>query len=203
VPGEITRLLAEARNGDRDAQSRLAEAVYHELYGIAARHMRNERPGHTLQPSILVHEAFMGLVAQENLSWQNRTHFFAVAAQYMRRLLVDHARSRNAEKRGGGRVNIQLDDVFVFSDAKCEEVIAVDQALARLSEVDPRQCRIVELRFFAGLTEEEIAEVLGISARSVKREWRVAKAWLRAEFSSAETDDKNKRAVASDQGNNG
>jgi RNA polymerase sigma factor (TIGR02999 family) len=188
MAGEITQLLAEIRNGDRGAESRLAPLVYDELHRIASRYMHQERPDHTLQSTILVHEAYLQLVKQEDRNWQNRSHFFAIAAQLMRRVLVDHARSRNAAKRGGRQVKLQLEDVLVFSDAKCEELIVIDQALTRLAELDARQSRIVELRFFTGLTEEEIGEVLGISSRTVKREWLVAKAWLHGELSSIKTD---------------
>jgi|ERR1035438_2792828 RNA polymerase sigma factor (TIGR02999 family) len=189
MEADITRLLVEAQGGNKDAQSNLASLVYDELHRLAARCMRGERPDHTLQTTILVHEAFIKLVDEGDRSWQNRSHFFAVSAQVMRRLLIDHARSRRAEKRGGMRVKVEWDETVVVSEQHCEEWIAVDEALNRLSERDPRLSRIVELRFFAGLTEEEIGEVLGISARTVKREWRVAKAWLRAEFSSVKSDD--------------
>src|SRR5437660_267435 len=147
MPGEITQLLAEIRERNSGAESRLASLVYDQLHHIAARYMHHERPDHTLQSKILVHEAYLQLVNQPDRNWQNRSHFFAVAAQLMRRILVDHARSRNAAKRGGPQVRLRLDDVLVFSDAKCDELIALDQALARLAEWDPRQSRIVELRF--------------------------------------------------------
>jgi len=189
MPGEITELLAEVRSGKREAESRLASLAYDELHRIAARYMRRERPDHTLQATILVDEAYLQLVKQEDRSWQNRSHFFAVAAQVMRRILIDHARSRNAAKRGRTHVKLRLDEVFVFSDDRCEELIALDQALTRLAAWDPRQSKIVELRFFTGLTEEEIGEVLGVSPRTVKREWRVARAWLHGELSNIKTDD--------------
>ena len=189
MPGEITGLLAEIRGGNRDAESQLAAHAYAELHRIAARYMSRERPDHTLQATILVDEAFLQLVKQEDRSWQNRSHFFAAAAQVMRHILIDHARSRNATRRGGPHAKLQLDDVVVFSDARCEELIALDEALSRLATWDPRQSRIVELRFFTGLTEEEIAEALGISPRTVKREWQVAKAWLHGELSSIKHND--------------
>jgi RNA polymerase sigma factor (TIGR02999 family) len=186
---EITRLLAEVRGGNAGAESRLASVVYDELHRLAAHYMHGERPNHSLQATILVHEAFIRLVDQDDQSWQNRSHFFAAAAQIMRHILIDYARSRRAEKRGGGQLVVQLDDAMVFSDDNCEEWIAVDQALNRLAERDARLARIVEMRFFAGLTEEEIGEVLGVSPRTVKRDWKVAKAWLHGELSSVKTDD--------------
>ena len=186
---EITRLLAEVRGGNAEAESRLASVVYDELHRLAAYYMHGERPNHSLQATILVHEAFIRLVDQDDQNWQNRSHFFAAAAQIMRHILIDYARSRRAEKRGGGQPVVQLDEAMVFSDDNCEEWIAVDQALDRLGERDARLARIVEMRFFAGLTEEEIGEVLGVSPRTVKRDWKVAKAWLHGELSSVKTDD--------------
>lgn len=191
APGEITELLAQVRDGNSAAQSHLATLVYDELHRIASRYMRMERPDHSLQATALVDDVYVHLVKREDRSWQNRSHFFAVAAQIMRRILIDHARSRNATKRGGGRVVVNLDDVVVISDQKCEELMAVDEALSHLAEWDPRLSRIVEMRFFAGLTEEEIAEVLGISPRTVKRNWRVAKAWLHGELSGTTRDDRS------------
>ena len=185
MPGEITELLAEIRDGNSASESRLAALVYDQLHGIAAHYMRFERPDHSLQATVLVDDAYLRLVNQEDRTWQNRTHFFAVAAQVMRRILIDHARNRNAGKRGGGRAIIQLDDAVVLTEDKCEELVAVDQALTHLAEWDPRLARIVEMKFFAGLTEDEVAEVLGISSRTVKRDWQVAKAWLHGELSSS------------------
>jgi RNA polymerase sigma factor (TIGR02999 family) len=201
MEADITRLLIAAQAGNRDAQSSLASLVYDELHRLAARCMRNERPDHTLQPTVLVHEAFIRLVDEGGRSWQNRSHFFAVSAQVMRRLLIDHARSRRAYKRGGAGVRVEWDETAVVSEQRCEEWLAVDEALTRLSDRDSRLSQIVELRFFAGLTEEEIGEVLGISARTVKRDWRVAKAWLRGEFSSVNADDNG--AVGTSQRSNG
>jgi RNA polymerase sigma-70 factor, ECF subfamily len=188
-PGEITQLLAEVRDGKVAAQSRLAVLVYDELHRIASYYMRKERPDHSLQATVLVDDAYLHLVNQEDRTWQNRSHFFSVAAQLMRRILIDHARNRNAAKRGGGRAEVQLDDALVISEDKFEELIAVDQALTHLAEWDARLARIVEMRFFAGLTENEIAEALGISARTVKRDWQVAKAWLHGELSGIATND--------------
>jgi RNA polymerase sigma factor (TIGR02999 family) len=139
--------------------------------------MLSERADHTLQPTALVHEAYMLLVKQR-VDWQNKAHFFAVAAQLMRRILLDHARSRLRTKRGGDQVKVSLDEVYVFSDVKSEELIAVDESLKRLAELDPRQSRIVELRYFGGLEVKEIAEVLGVSTKTVKRDWQAAKMWL-------------------------
>ena len=180
----ITKLLGEAHNGNLEAQSRLAAAVYDELHRLAARCMRDERSDHSLQATILVHEAFIKLVGQRDRSWQNRAHFFAAASQVMRRILIDYARGRRAVKRGGGQAKAQFDEALVVSKENCEEWLAVDQALKRLAERDPQLAHIVELRFFAGLKNDEIAEALGISLRSVERDWAVAKAWLRGALSS-------------------
>ena len=188
-PGEITELLGEVRDGKTDAQSRLASLVYDELHRIAACYMRRERPDHSLQATVLVNDAYLNLVNQEERNWQNRSHFFALAAQMMRRILIDHARNRKAAKRGGGLPEIQLDEALVIAEDKMEEVIAVDLALTHLAEWDPRLARIVEMRFFAGLTAEETAEALGISPRTVKRDWKVAKAWLHGELSGIAADD--------------
>ena len=188
-PGEITELLGEVRDGKSDAQSRLASLVYDELHRIASCYMRRERPDHSLQATALVNYAYLNLVNQDERNWQNRSHFFALAAQMMRRILIDHARNRKAAKRGGGIAEIQLEEALVIAEDKMEEVIAVDLALTRLSELDPRLARIVEMRFFAGLTAEETAEALAISPRTVKRDWKVAKAWLHGEFSGIAADD--------------
>jgi RNA polymerase sigma-70 factor, ECF subfamily len=186
---EITQLLGEIRGGNVEARSQLALAVYDELHRLAAYYMHGERANHSLQATLLVDEAFMRLVAQSDRNWQNRSHFFAAAAQTMRRILIDYARRRRAERRGGAQARVPLDDLVAFSSDNCEMWIAVDQALNRLAERDPRLAKVVELRFFAGLTEEEIGEALAISARTVKREWKVAKAWLHAELSSIQPDD--------------
>lgn len=180
--GEITRLLSKVRAGDRNAQSHLIEAVYPELRRCAARLMRSERIGHTLQPTALVNEACLRLLGRANPEWKDRVHFFAAAAQSMRRILVDYAKKRRAKKRGGARHQIELTDALVISDDRLEEIMAIDELLNRLAGWDARQSRIVELRFFAGLEEPEIAEVLGISARTVSRELNHAKAWLHGEL---------------------
>ena len=176
----VTQVLAEWSRGEEAALDRLAPLIYPELRRIAGRQLRRERSDHTLQPTALVHEVFLQLVDQRHATWENRAQFFAVAAQLMRRILVDHARSRHALKRGGAITKVALDvrAVDVSADPIAAEVLAVDQALERLAEQDPDQARIVELRFFGGLSVEETAKVMERSARTVKREWRVAKAWL-------------------------
>jgi RNA polymerase sigma factor (TIGR02999 family) len=186
---EITELLEEVHKGNVEAKSQLASLVYDELHRLASWYMYGERKNHTLQTTALVHEAFVHLVNSDNRSFRNRSHFFAAAAQVMRRILIDYARNRGAEKRGCGQHKVQLDEAIVFSNENFEEWIAVDDALNHLAERDSRLARIVEMRFYAGLTEEEIGEVLGVSSRTVKREWRVAKAWLRAELSHVKADD--------------
>ena len=182
-PGEITQLLVRARNGDRQAESELVPLVYDELRRLARRYMRQEPPDHTLQATALVHEAYLKLVEQREIAWQNRAHFFGVAAQLMRRILVDHARARLAQKRGGSRQKISLDVAVAFSPDQSEQFLALNEALDRLSQLDARQGRIVELKFFGGLTDEEVAEVLRMSSRTVKRDWSVARAWLFREIS--------------------
>jgi RNA polymerase sigma factor (TIGR02999 family) len=184
TPGEITQLLIQVTQGNHEAESRLIPLVYNELRRLARRYMRNERPDHTLQATALVHEAYLRLTNQKDADWQNRAHFFAVAAQMMRRILVDHARAHRAQKRGGREPKVSLDEALAFTEDDSERVMAIDEALTRLAERDPRLGRNVELRFFAGLTDEEVAEALGVSIRTVKRDWRVAKAWLRGELSS-------------------
>ena len=176
-PREVSRLLVDWGNGDRAALDELMPLVYHELRRLAGRYMRRESQGHTLQTSALVNEAYLRLVDQKSVKWQNRAHFFGVAAQLMRRILVDHARSRLRAKRGGGAQMVSL----VESGATSEEVadvIALDVALKDLAEMDPRKSQIVEMKFFGGLTTEEMAEVLKVTSRTVEREWRKARAWL-------------------------
>ena len=158
-------------------------AVYDELHRLARRYMRRESPGHTLQTSALVNEAFLKLVDQRNVHWQNRAHFFGIAAQMMRRILVDYARTRTSEKRGAGTPALSLDEGLIVSDERSAEVVAVHEALEQLSQIDPRKEQIVELRFFAGLSVDETAEVLGVSPGTVMRDWALAKAWLRREMS--------------------
>jgi RNA polymerase sigma factor (TIGR02999 family) len=181
--GAVTLLLTRLREGNQEAANELAPLVYAELRRMAGAYMQRERSGHTLQATALVHEAYMRLVGGEPAEWQNRAHFFAIAAHTMRQVLLDYARRRHADKRGGAGIRkVDMDaELLVASDA-LEDVIAVDEALEKLAAIDPRQSRLVELRFFAGLSVEEAAEVLGVSAVTVKREWRLAKAWLRREL---------------------
>jgi len=177
---EITRLLADWSNGDRQALEKLTPLVYDELRRLAARYLRQERSDHTLQSTALVHEAYMKLVGQNNVRWQNRAHFFGIAAQMIRRILVDYARSQHAEKRGSGAVKLALDEAMAVPQASGADVdlLGLNDALDRLAEMDERQSRIVELRFFTGLSIEETAEVLTLSPATIKREWQTARAWL-------------------------
>ena len=176
-PKEVTRLLIDWGNGDQAALDELMPLVYDELRRLASRYMRRESQGHTLQASALVNEAYLRLVDQKSVQWQNRAHFFGVAAQLMRRILVDHARSRLRAKRGGGAQMVSLVESGATSE-EVAEVIALDVALKDLAEMDPRKSQIVEMKFFGGLTTEEMAEVLKVTSRTVEREWRKAKAWL-------------------------
>ena len=177
-PGPITQLLHRASAGDQEAEGALLQALYQELHRLAQRHMRNERRQVTLQPTALVNEVYVRLMRGADAGWANRVHFFAAASTAMRRILVDHARRRGAAKRGSGLVPEELQDDAGQIAHSPETVLAIDAALADLNEVSPRQARIVEMRFFAGLTEEEIAGLLEISSRTVKREWTKAKAFL-------------------------
>jgi RNA polymerase sigma factor (TIGR02999 family) len=174
----VTRLLVDWSHGDLDALEKLTPLVYQELRRLARRHLRVERSDHTLQSGALVHEAYLRLIDQRNVNWQNRAHFFGVAAQLIRRILIDYARNRRAAKRGAGACKLTLDDALDAPQARDLDVVALDDALETLAKIDPRQSRIVELRFFTGLTVEETGEVLGISAPTVNREWNAAKAWL-------------------------
>lgn len=177
-PGDVTQLLIELRAGKREAEEKLIPLVYAELKRLAGYYLRGERVDHTLQPTALVHEAYIRLIKVREVDWQSRSHFFATAATIMRRILVDHARAQQAEKREALRNAVSLEDVLVVCPAQSSELIALDEALSRLTQIDPRRGRIVELRFFGGLSEEETGTVLGISTRTVKRDWRIAKAWL-------------------------
>jgi len=174
----VTALLMDWSNGDRDALERLMPLVYEELRNIARRHLSREDPAHTLQSTALVHEAYLRLVDQQRVQWQNRAHFFAVAAQLVRRILLDHARRQNAEKRGGKATVLTLDEGLVAEPERDIDLVALDEALNALAELDPQQARVVELRFFAGLTIAETAEAMGISGTTVQRDWITAKAWL-------------------------
>lgn len=177
--GDVTRILHEVRHGDQDALRQLIPIVYMELRRLAQHYMQGQRPDHSLQATELVHEVYLRLVGSVAPDWQNRAHFFAVAAQVMRNLLVDHARARQRLKRGG-KGKTQLDEALTLAGTQNEELLAVHEALDRLADLDPRQGRIVELRYFGGLSNDEVAAVLGISERTVKREWQIAKAWLRS-----------------------
>jgi RNA polymerase sigma-70 factor, ECF subfamily len=184
-PGDVTLLLAEMKRGNSEALPRLIPLVYSELRRLAAHFLKEERPGHTLQPTALVHEAYMKLAGQTRAEWQNRAQFMAVAAQVMRRILVDYARQRVAAKRGGGEAPLDVSVLEIAGGVEqSEEMLAVDTALERLSEVDPQQARVVEMRYFGGMSVEETAEAMEISPRTVKREWAMAKAWLRVEITS-------------------
>ena len=173
-----TRLLRAAGQGDEASATRLMPQVYAELRAIAGDFFRRQSPGHTLQPTALVHEAFLRLVDQPSSDWKDRTHFLGIAAQLMRRILIDHARSHHYAKRGGGAVRVSLDEAAAVTEARAAELLAVDEVLEKLTAMDARKGRIVELRFFGGLSLEETAEVMGISSPTVQREWRAAKAWL-------------------------
>lgn len=180
--GDITRLLNGARGGNQGDREQLAALVHAELRRIAARMMESERSGHTLQPTVLADDAYMGLVAHANQNWQNRAHFFAVAACAMRQILVDHSRKKHALKRGGPFERLKDPGDVAANMQDPETLLALDQALTRLEKKDARQAKVVELRYFGGLTEEEIAEVWNLSLRTVKREWSAARAWLFAEL---------------------
>jgi RNA polymerase sigma-70 factor, ECF subfamily len=181
-PEEVTRLLKNWRDGDQSALDKLMPLVYDELHRMARRYMRRERAGHTLQTSALVNEAYLRLVGQREIEWQNRAHFFAVAAQVMRRLLVDYARGRKYAKRGGDRLQVTLDEQAGAFEGQPAEVLALHEALEKLATVDQRKSQLVELRYFGGMSVEETAEVLGVSGITVKREWAKAKAWLYREI---------------------
>lgn len=175
---EVTALLVDGSKGDQEALNKLMPLVYGELRKLANRHLRHERSGHTLQTTALVHEAYLRLVDQKNANWQNRVHFFAAAAQVMRHILVDYARSRRAFKRGRDFCRLSFDEAAISSEEKDPDLLTLDEALERLAALDAQQSQVVELRVFGGLTVEETAEALGISTRTVKREWSMAKAWL-------------------------
>ncbi len=180
---DVTRLLLAWSNGDREALDQLMPIVYAELRRLASRHLGGERPCHTLQTTALVHEAYLRLVDQSSLQWQNRAHFFAMAARMMRHILVDYARARHNAKRGGRAVKVTLDEAAEVSTERSSEMVALDDALTALSEFDQRKSRIVELRFFGGLSIEETAVALEVSPGTVMREWTLAKAWLQREIS--------------------
>jgi RNA polymerase sigma factor (TIGR02999 family) len=183
--GEVSRLLIAWRDGDRSALDKLIPHVYQELRYLARRQMRREHPGHTLQTTALVNEAYLRLVQQRNGGWQHRSQFFAVAASLMRRILVDHARRHRYQKRGGGAVRIAIEDVAILSPARPDDIVALDDALQRLARQDQRKSTVVELRYFGGMTIDEIAQHLSVSPITVKRDWALAKAWLYRDMSHA------------------
>jgi RNA polymerase sigma factor (TIGR02999 family) len=188
-PQEVTRLLAARGDGDKQELAALMPMVYDELRRLAHHHLGRERAGHTLQTTALVHEAYLRLVGQKEARWQNRAQFIAVASQMMRRVLVDYARARGFAKRGGGERRVSLDEAMVVSDERAADVVALDEALNALAQFDERKSRMVELRFFGGLSIEETAEVLGVSPGTVMRDWTLAKAWLQREISTGHRDE--------------
>jgi RNA polymerase sigma factor (TIGR02999 family) len=183
IPQEITQLLLSWSKGDKAALDQLIPLVYPELRRLAQRYMRQENSAHTLQTSALINEAYLRIVDQQDVQWQDRAHFFAVAAQVMRHILIDHARSHHYAKRGAGALHVPLDETAVISKERASEFVALDDALSSLATIDARKSQLVELRFFGGLTVEEIAEVMKLSPITIKREWRSAKAWLHLEIS--------------------
>ena len=181
-PEGITQLLERWSQGDQEARDQLMPLVYDELRRLAGAYLRRERQEHTLQPTALVNEAYLKLIGQNSIRWQNRAQFYGVAAQLMRRILVDHARAHHASKRGGDRYNVSLKNIGAFGAQPDTDLLALHDVLTRLAEVDAEQSRLVELRFFGGLTIEETAEVMGVSHATVEREWKLAKAWLKREL---------------------
>ena len=184
--GTISKLLVEWRDGDKTALDRLVPLVYRELRRLAGYFMRRQRADHTLQTSALINEAYLRLIDHKNMRWENRAHFYAVAAQAMRRILVDHARSRGYAKRGGGALKVSFDEAVIGAEERGAELIALDDALTDLAAIDPRKSQVVELRYFGGLSVEETAEAIGVSAITVMREWRSAKGWLLGAISKRE-----------------
>jgi RNA polymerase sigma factor (TIGR02999 family) len=180
---EVTQILREWSGGDQRAPERLMPFVYDELRRLARAFLARERGGHTLQPTALVHEAYVRLVDQTRVDWQNRAHFYAIASRMMRRVLIDHARAHVTDKRGGAAVHLSLEDVQVSVEERAASLVALDEALARLALVDERKSRVVEMRFFGGMSDEEIAEVLGVTTRTVLRDWKKARLWLYRELS--------------------
>lgn len=186
---EVTQLLTDWSQGDQTALDKLTPLIYEELRRLAHHYMSRERPGHTLQTTALVNEAYVRLINRKDVHWQNRAHFFAIAAQLMRTILVDHARRHGYAKRGGGARKISLDEAAIVSQDRSQEVVELDEALTRLAGFDPLQGRIVELRFFGGLTIKQTAEVLGLSSATIKREWNTARAWLFRELEQRDAHD--------------
>ncbi len=182
-PLDVTQMLKEWSDGNQNIFDKLMPLVYEELRRQASRYLRKERSNHTLQTTALIHEAYLKLIDQKNVEWQNRAHFFAIAAQAMRRILVDYARERHRTKRGGAAENLPLEKAaFIVSKEKSLDLVALDEALTRLAKFDERQARVVELKFFSGLDIDETAEVLGVSNATVRRDWNMAKAWLHQEI---------------------
>jgi len=188
APPDVTSLLKKLADGNQEAAGELIPLVYRELHRLAASHLRRERRDHTLQATALVHEAYIKLIAQGNADWQNRVHFFAVASNLMRRILVDYARRQLRAKRGGRQTKLSLDEVVLLSPECPDKMLALDESLTRLEKLDARQSRIVELRYFGGLTVDEAAEVLGVSPTTVRREWTSAKAYLYGELKEGHGD---------------
>jgi RNA polymerase sigma-70 factor, ECF subfamily len=186
---QITHLLLAWGQGDQAALDSLMPLVYGELRKVAARHLRGQRPGHTLQTTALVNEAYLRLIDASQVKWQDRAHFFAVAAHFMRRILVDFARSRNYQKRGGGAQQVSLDDALAIAPERGADLLALDEALTRLQALNERQAQVVELRYFGGLSEEESAEALKVSARTVRRDWNFARVWLHRELTGKGVND--------------
>ncbi|HEV2245062.1 MAG TPA: sigma-70 family RNA polymerase sigma factor [Terriglobia bacterium] len=186
---EVTLLLRAWGDGSKEALDRLAPLVYRELHQIAGRLMARERPNHTLQTTALVNEAYVRLVDARQVSWQDRAHFFAICARAMRQILVDHARSRGSAKRGGGQVSIELEEGLAATASPEASLLALDEALQRLEALDPRKSRVVEMRYFGGLSVEETAEALKVSAETVRRDWKMAQAWLHRELSGKKPDE--------------
>jgi RNA polymerase sigma factor (TIGR02999 family) len=182
---EITQMLIELTDGNQDVVNQILPHIYDELRRLAGSYLRRERSDHTLQPTALVHEAYMKLIDQRQVRWQNRAHFFGIAAQVMRRILMDHARKHKAEKRGGEADKLPLEDeILVVSTDSSDQLLALDEALKTLSELDPQKAKIVELRYFGGLSIEETAEVMGVSVPTINRQWRMAKAWLYSQLAN-------------------
>lgn len=182
APKEVTQLLIAWSNGEEEALEKLVPLVYDELRRIARRYMKHEPAGHTLQTTALVNEAYLRLIEQKGMKWRNRAHFFAISAQLMRRILVSMARARHANKRGGEALQVSLDEALVISEERAAELVALDEAMNELAALDPRRSRVVEMRYFGGLSVEETAEVLKISPETVMRDWKRAKAWLYTEL---------------------
>lgn len=181
---DITEILAEWRDGNPTAAERLFPIVYEELRSQARRYLRHERSDHTLQPTALVHEAYMRLGGQSDVAIENRTHFFGIASRVMRQILVDHARAHKAQKRGGAAVRLSVENIDIIPEQSAADILELNEAMQRLEEIDKRKCQVVEMRFFGGLTEDQIAEIIGVSEKTVRRDWNFAKLWLYRELTS-------------------